>query len=77
MLLIDSTQWRKVHDGDVPSRYEHAVFTVGSDLFVYAGAQTTGPLGDMWKYKSCMYHACTCMCIHVHVDVKLCLLHCK
>lgn len=54
MLLIDSLLWRKVHDGDVPSRYEHAAFTLGSDLFIYAGAQTTGPLGDMWKYKSCM-----------------------
>ena len=55
---IDALQWRKCYDGKIPARYEHASFTLGSDLLIFAGAQTTGPLNDIWKYQYCMY---TCM----------------
>ena len=53
LCSTDSIRWRKVHNGDTPARYEHAAFTHGGDLYVFAGAQTTGPLNDMWKYQHC------------------------
>ena len=59
---VDTLQWRKVDDGKIPARYEHASFTLGSDLYLFAGAQTSGPLNDIWKYQYCMYSVhCACM----------------
>ena len=62
--FTDSLQWSKLHDEDIPARYEHASFTTSTgDLFIFAGAQTTGPLNDVWKYQFCKYYMYTyCMC---------------
>ena len=60
LSAVDALRWRKVNDGGIPARYEHASFALGSDLFLFAGAQTTGPLNDIWKYISC-----TCMEIYM------------
>lgn len=54
LSAVDALKWRKVDDGGIPARYEHASFILGSDLFLFAGAQTTGPLNDIWKYQYCM-----------------------
>ena len=54
-FAVDTLQWRKVDGGGLPARYEHTSFTVGSDLYLFAGAQTTGPLNDIWRYQYCMY----------------------
>ena len=71
LFAVDSLKWRKVHDGDFPARYEHASFTHGSDLFVFGGAETTGPLNDIWKYKYCMYTSMFVRCAYTFIPISV------
>ena len=45
-----SFSWRKATSTGLPPRYEHAAFTVCDDIYVFAGAQESGPMNDLWKY---------------------------
>ena len=50
--LAENVEWMERSSVKFPPRYEHGSLLCSSRglLYVFGGARTEGPLGDLWKY---------------------------